>query len=70
MASTGKRKKENVFEGISYSKSKHKTNGGDEKNENPQAKRLRKNDGSKVSKKITKDAGAPPENLTNSQKVR
>ncbi|PSR96562.1 Cell division cycle-associated 7-like protein [Actinidia chinensis var. chinensis] len=69
VASTGKRKKENVFEGKSYSKSKHKTNGGDEKNENPQAKRLRKNDGSKVTKKITKDAGVSPENLTNSKKV-
>ncbi|GFZ12209.1 zinc-finger domain of monoamine-oxidase A repressor R1 protein [Actinidia rufa] len=69
VASTGKRKKENVFEGKSYSKSKHKTNGGDEKNENPQAKRLRKNDRSKVTKKITKDAGVSPENLTNSKKV-
>ncbi|KAH7858537.1 hypothetical protein Vadar_025094 [Vaccinium darrowii] len=62
--------KENRFDDQSYLKAKHKTCGRvDEEYENPQMKRLVKNDDSEgETKRITKDGGASPIMLTPSKK--
>ncbi|KAH7856990.1 hypothetical protein Vadar_007725 [Vaccinium darrowii] len=68
VALSRKHRMENVLERESYSKSEHKNSFGDEKNENPETKRLRKNDSSKDTENIPKDEGASPGKMTSPMK--
>ncbi|KAH7858188.1 hypothetical protein Vadar_021056 [Vaccinium darrowii] len=70
VALSRKHRMENVLERESFSKSEHENSFGDEKHENPETKRLRKNDSSKDTENIPKDEGASPEKLTSPVNVK